>query len=104
MSGIECPYCGAANKVEPDGEYGTAEDQAHETECDACGKAFVFTCLISFNYQPRKADCLNGSPHQFSEWQTIAETMGGGHYQRRACKDCGLDQRRTIPKKDGGEA
>ena len=59
MNGIECPYCEEENIVEHDGEYGSAQDTAHEMECESCGKNFVFRTEISFDYYPSRADYLN---------------------------------------------
>ena len=87
MNEIECPYCEQTSEVEPDGEYGTAQHTAHEIECDHCKKNFVFTTVISFDYYPRKADCLNGSPHRLTEWSKAFPEI-----KRKRCLDCGWSE------------
>ena len=57
---LECPYCEAGNEVCHDDGQGYAEDENHEMACNSCEKNFTFQTTISFNYAPRKADCLNG--------------------------------------------
>ena len=94
MNEIECPYCEEINEVEHDGEYGTAQDIAHEMECDHCKKNFVFTAEVSFDYYPKKADCLNGSPHKFSEWSRLWLNSKLQEIQHRKCTDCGTEERR----------
>lgn len=67
---IECPYCGAELDVCHDDGQGYAEGVLHEMQCDKCEKNFVFQTLISFYYEPEKADCLNGSPHEYKITKT----------------------------------
>ena len=61
MSDLECPYCEANCGYAYDLE-GT-EDIEHE--CDKCGKTFLFDVEYDPVYYERKADCLNGSPHDY---------------------------------------
>ena len=97
MNDIECPYCEGENEVEHDGEYGSAEGIAHEMECDHCKKNFVFHTAMSFDYSPKKADCLNGSPHKFGEWKYLWMDWQSLSKQRRQCEDCGDEDTRFIP-------
>lgn len=61
---IKCPYCEHPQDIDHDGgSYGFEEDVAHEQECDQCEKTFVYTTSVSYYYDVRKADCLNGSAH-----------------------------------------
>lgn len=60
MSDMQCPYCGADQEVCHDDGNGYAEGVKHEHECSECEKTFVFETFISFDYEPSKADCLNG--------------------------------------------
>lgn len=104
MSDLECPYCGAENEVCHDDGIGYSEDEAHEMECGTCEKNFVFYATIHFHYSPRKADCLNGSPHQLREWRKIYTEANGYEIHRRCCNDCQYEERKRVDKKDGGEA
>lgn len=62
-SDLDCPYCGEGLEICHDDGFGYEEGRRHEMECYKCGKSFVFTTSISFYYEPEKADCLNGEPH-----------------------------------------
>lgn len=62
---MQCPYCDADQEVNHDDGAGYSEDEAHQQQCSDCDKYFVFTTSISFHFDPAKADCLNGSPHNF---------------------------------------
>lgn len=96
MNDMECPYCGAGVTIEHS-DYDIEDGSSHETECRECGKAFVFTVRISVNYTPQKADCLNGSPHNYrfsicapAEYSTMQCTMCG---DRRALTE---DERKEL--------
>ena len=100
MSDLNCPYCDAELEVCHDDGFGYEEDKAHEMECDECGKNFVFHTHISFNYHPEKADCLNGSPHDFRNWTTRWDDGDGTTTENRICRACGKNERRRIPISD----
>lgn len=68
---LQCPYCNADLEVCHDDGFGYAEGVKHQMECYECNKNFVFETTISFYYDPEKADCLNGSPH---EWKLTKTT------------------------------
>ena len=93
---LECPYCGADNDVCHDDGQGYEEGVAHEMDCCECGKNFVFYTAISYDYSPQKADCLNGSPHNFGEWCKLWECDDGGELQYRECKDCEHREERVV--------
>jgi hypothetical protein len=93
MNTMECPYCDGENEVEMDGDYGSAQDTLHEIECEYCKKNFVFLTEISFDFYPRKADCLNGSSHRLTDWAQVFP-----EFKRRRCLDCGWTEARKSPK------
>jgi len=95
---LECPYCDEGNDVCHDDGQGYDEGKAHEMECDHCGKSFVFHTAISYYYTPERADCLNGSPHNFREWRILWESKAE-RLEDRTCRDCGHSERRSIPIK-----
>ena len=97
---LECPYCNASLKVCHDDGFGYEEDKAHEMGCDECGKNFVFQTHISFTYYPEKADCLNGSPHRFREWQKLWLNAKDEEVQQRRCRDCDHAEQQIL-KKEG---
>jgi hypothetical protein len=97
MNDIECPYCEGINEVNHDDGEKYDEDKTHEMECDHCRKNFVFHTAISFDYSPKKADCLNGSPHKFTDWFTLWLDEKNKEIQCRICKDCDRKERRTLP-------
>ncbi len=84
---LECPYCCADLNVNHDDGFGFEEDVAHEMDCHECQKTFTFQTSISYSYAPKKADCLNGSPHNLvvKEYQIHTFT---------SCKDCNFEERK----------
>lgn len=95
MNDLECPYCDAGNDVCHDDGFGYEEGIAHEMECCECEKIFTFQTHISFNYFPEKADCLNGSPHEFSEWRYLWENEGK-RTETRYCRTCDHRERQIL--------
>ena len=60
-----CPYCNAELEINHDDGRGYSEDEIHQQECHSCNMVFAFTTSICLYYEPKKADCLNGSPHNW---------------------------------------
>ena len=89
MSDIECPYCGAAEEICHEDGYGYEEDRMHEQECGHCGKTFVFTTCISFDYDVSCADCLNGGEHT---WESVCH-VPKLYPDWKRCRDCGKEDR-----------
>lgn len=90
---IECPYCEHPQDVNHDDGYGYAEDVVHNMACENCGKNFVYTTSITFNYTPDKADCLNGGDHVWSK--TIVYPK---RYTKMRCTQC--DDEREPTKEE----
>lgn len=67
---LKCPYCQWGQEVCHDEGQGLDRDYFHEMECDNCTKYFVFTTLISYQYESYKADCLNTGVHQWKRSRT----------------------------------
>lgn len=61
---IKCPYCGKEQNIDHDDGYGYEEGVTHQQQCRRCGKNFVYTTHISFDYEASKADCLNDGEHE----------------------------------------
>jgi rubredoxin len=87
---MKCPYCGAGQKVFHDDGHGLEEDTPHEHGCRECGKYFVFHTTINYDYEPRKADCLNNGEHQLKMSNTYPR-----RHSRMRCKDCGFSRSPT---------
>ena len=90
MSDMECPYCGDEQKVCHDDEHGYDEGVRHEHNCTNCKKTFVFTTVISFDFTPHKADCLNGAPHELKMSVTFPR-----RYSRMCCRHCDYERNPT---------
>ena len=91
MSDMQCPYCGAGQNVCHDDGHGYSEDERHEHECTECEKTFVFTTMVSFHYEPSKADCLNGKPHELKLSNTYPKK-----FSQMQCKDCDYRRHATA--------
>jgi hypothetical protein len=90
VSNVKCPYCGAEQEIDHDYGYGYEEDQKHEQECFSCEKRFVYTTAISFSYETRQAECLNGADHKYSNTNTYPV-----RYTKMRCEDCGHERKCT---------
>lgn len=91
MSDVDCPYCGFPQEICHDDGYGYEEDVVHEQECIDCEKTFVFETFVSYFYDAKKADCLNGGFHRYKPTNTVPRK-----YTRMRCRDCD----RTRPLTD----
>jgi hypothetical protein len=87
MSKYQCPYCDAPARIEPEGDEFN-ENSFHETQCSSCEKYFVFTTFITVSHELSKADCLNGSDHNYR----LSGTFSYIDY----CKDCGHERRDEV--------
>ena len=88
----ECPYCEAQIKLDHDDGYGFEEDEIYQQECPECGKTFIYTVYISYNYTLEKAACLNeGGVHDYQETKTYPRVCA-----RMQCTMCGDEQ--PLPK------
>ena len=90
MPDVYCPYCEAPIEINHDDGYGYDEDKMYEQECSECGKSFAFTTCISFDHEAFKADCLNGSPHNFKPMATCPKEA-----TEMECGNCGKRRRPT---------
>lgn len=95
MFDIECPYCGKELDIDHDGGYGYAEDQIHRQECLHCEKYFVYTTQVSFNYNAKRAECLNDGNHKFEKINSFSL-----EFSRYKCADCGEQKpSRGLPER-----
>lgn len=90
---IDCPYCGHYQEINHNDGYGYEEDTAHNQTCESCDKTFVYFTSISFNYDSQKADCLNGSDHEFEVSCTVPR-----RFSKMVCKHC--DEKRLPNSKE----
>jgi hypothetical protein len=87
---LQCPYCGADQEVNHDDGAGYDENKLHEQDCRECGKTYVFETLISVDYTPHKADCLNGAEHILKFRKSWPHT-----HSRMCCQDCDYERPAT---------
>jgi len=85
MSDLNCPYCGEGQEINHDDGYGYTEGERHHQTCWKCDKVFAYETSISFHYEAEKADCLNGSEHQFEPVVHFPTYWP----DRKRCKACG---------------
>lgn len=90
MADCNCPYCDAEIEISHDDGYGYDESETHNQQCHNCDKYFTYTTSISFYYDVEKADCLNGSNHDYQITQTIPR-----EFSKMRCSMCGDDRELT---------
>lgn len=90
MKDVDCPYCGEAQEINHDDGYGYNEDRTYEQQCGDCDKNFTFTTSISFYYDAKQADCLNGSPHKMKPVISSAKDIWPDW---KRCEDCDYEER-----------
>lgn len=91
---VSCPYCDEPQEIDHDDGAGYEEGVTHRQECRDCGKTFVFTTNISYNYDAEKADCLNGEGHDWKPTSTQPKSM-----TRMNCTMCDEDRWPTAEEK-----
>lgn len=91
---LNCPYCDAELEICHDDGFGYEEGIKHQMDCDNCNKTFVFETSISFDFEPEKADCLNGLPHV---WK--AQTCYPREFALMECSGCGEIRKPTETEK-----
>ena len=98
MSDVTCPYCGEGRDICHDDGYGYDEDKVFEQTCGSCEKNFAFTTRMSFDYDAREADCLNGSAHRGGEMKVIALLllMSAAALAERAYTVAEIDELREV--------
>ena len=92
MENVQCPYCENWQEVCHDDGFGYSEDKAHEDQCLNCEKYFVFHTSISFRYSSGKADCLNGSDHDWKKMIIYPKFWPDA----RRCSDCEMEEKGKI--------
>lgn len=80
---VKCPYC--CTSVEINHDDGYQDYQEDQEACPGCQKVFICVTRVTLRHEVKKADCLNGAPHQCKEIQALpSRTL---HLR---CVDCGL--------------
>lgn len=95
MNDINCPYCNAELEIDHDEGYGYEEDQIYEQECVECHKYFVYSTSISYYYDAEKADCLNGSEHDWKQTTTYPK-----EFTKMRCSMCDAERTLTSNEKE----
>lgn len=92
MKDVNCPYCDAEQEINRDDGYGMDEDDLYNQQCSKCDKYFVFTTAISIDHFAEKADCLNGSLHDYEKTHTYPP-----EFARLRCTMCGDEKPLPVP-------
>lgn len=87
---IQCPYCNTDLEICHDDGFGYDENIKHHMVCDVCGKIFVFETYISFDYETKKADCLNDSNHNYKITKTYPK-----EFSKMKCEYCDIERELT---------
>lgn len=93
---VECPYCEKWLDICHDDGFGYEENVLHEQECPHCEKQFVFSTSISFYFEAKKADCLNGVEHEYKRTHTYPE-----EFSQMECTMC--DDKREMTDQERAE-
>jgi hypothetical protein len=93
LSEVNCPYCDAQQEINHDDGYGYYEGHTYKQECLKCEKTFVYTTTLVLYYETYKADCLNGSEHEWEPTKTFPICL-----KRMRCKLC--DEKRDMTKEE----
>lgn len=88
MTELICPYCDETCEPSPDSN---EPNVTYEHECEHCGKNFVYTLEYYAHYSESRADCLNGSEH---DWQDIKGWPPEHFTGKQRCSNC--DKRREV--------
>ena len=94
MKDLECPYCNQELDVCHDDGENFDESENHEMQCKFCEKNFIFRTSIVYYYYPEKADCLNGSPHDFKPTKTFPKFL-----TKMRCSICGTKREITADER-----
>ena len=95
MKDTNCPYCNAEINIDHYEGQGYSEDELHEQQCPECEKYFVFTTYTMYSYSPEKADCLNGSKHDFKPTMTHPKC-----FAKMECSMCEIRRDLTNEEKE----
>ena len=87
MSDLNCPYCGIEIDIRHDDGFGYEENELHEYECPECEKNFIFEAVLSWDFFPLKADCLNDGNHIYQPTKTYPI-----EFTRLRCTICGHEK------------
>jgi uncharacterized Zn-finger protein len=95
MNEINCPYCEEENEINHDDGYGYEENETYNQECSHCGKYFIYTTQVSFDYEVEKADCLNDGEHNWvKEYADYNIKQYPQLVLKEKCSYC--DEKRTL--------
>lgn len=102
---LRCPYCEEWQEVDHSDGQAYEGDTLHEMQCSDCEKNFCFTTMVSFDYFPQKADCLNEGEHNFRE-PNITRFSRWPEYVKayRECIDCGFEEQLTRKQAEEWES
>jgi NAD-dependent SIR2 family protein deacetylase len=102
MSDIECPYCGHEYELDHDDGSFYEDGKLEEDQCPECEKFFLVYTSVTYYHEGSKADCLNGAPHNWSNWYQLfigeKDDHAGQVYRRRICQECEKEEMEWYPK------
>lgn len=89
MNDVECPECGHEHDIKIDGWSDVQEDNIYDNTCPSCNKIYCYSFSVVRNYEAHKADCQNGSDHDWKPMKIYPLHWPDARY----CRDCGLEDR-----------
>jgi hypothetical protein len=102
---VTCPYCNEDFDVCTDDGAHYKDGESESEQCPNCDKYVMIYSSCSWYREASKADCLNGSDHEWSEWfklwdgeQLKSEDRTGQVFERRYCNTCDEEQKEWHQK------
>lgn len=84
---VDCPYCESPQEIDTGDSSVYSEGDVHSQQCRNCEKYYVFATAIHVTYDAEKADCLNGSEHDFKETVTYPK-----RFRKMRCSTCDFEK------------
>lgn len=82
---ITCPYCDFGYDLCHDDGAFYHDGESEKEQCPKCEKYFMVTSHLSWDFSSEKADCLNGSEH---DWQPQSGYPREFFFGRFTCSQC----------------
>ena len=94
MDIVECPYCKEDVELNHDDGAHYNENEMEQERCEGCDKYFMVSGSVSWDYEGYKADCQNGTEHDYKITNTFPIK-----YSRMCCSMCEEEREPTAEER-----